>query len=57
VFARFFCSASKQSGRGQLAGEASIAQRWHDRALAGYLQSADRGEVHYYHHLADYFPT
>ena len=28
---------------------------WKERALSGYLQSAQRGEVHYYHHLADYY--
>jgi predicted Zn-dependent protease len=31
------------------------ARYWQARALAGYLQSAQRGEVHYYHHLADYY--
>jgi tetratricopeptide (TPR) repeat protein len=31
------------------------ARYWQGRALAGYLQSAQRGEVHYYHHLADYY--
>jgi tetratricopeptide (TPR) repeat protein len=25
------------------------------RALSGYLESAERGEVHYYHHLTEYF--
>src|SRR4029453_11742096 len=28
---------------------------WYERALAGYLESAGRGEVHYYHHLADFY--
>jgi hypothetical protein len=28
---------------------------WQARTLAGYRQSAQRGEVHYYHHLADYY--
>ena len=38
-----------------LAGEAERARQWHARALAGYLKSAGGGEVHYWHHLADYF--
>jgi hypothetical protein len=25
------------------------------KALAGYLESGRRGEVHYWHHLADYY--
>jgi len=36
-------------------GKDAQAKRWHDRALAGYLQSAERGEVHYYHHLAGFY--
>jgi tetratricopeptide (TPR) repeat protein len=39
----------------ELAGETATAQRWHERALADYLQSTERGEVHYYHHLTDYY--
>jgi tetratricopeptide (TPR) repeat protein len=39
----------------QLAGETRIARRWYDSALAAYLQSAEIGEVHYYHHLTDYY--
>lgn len=31
------------------------AKAWHERALAGYHDSADRGEVIYYHHLADFY--
>ena len=31
------------------------AQPWHDKALATYLDSARRGGVHYYHHLADFY--
>jgi tetratricopeptide (TPR) repeat protein len=38
----------------EIAGEAARARDWHRSALTGYLQSAQRGEVHYYHHLADY---
>ena len=36
-------------------GEQQRAQAWHARALAGYLDSADRGGVHYYHHLVDFY--
>jgi len=39
----------------QLAGQSKLALSWKERALSGYLQSAQRGEVHYYHHLADYY--
>jgi len=39
----------------ELAGDTGLARRWHKKALADYLQSAARGEVHYYHHLADYY--
>jgi hypothetical protein len=35
-------------------GEKERAQAWHARALAGYLESAERGGVHYYHHLVDF---
>jgi tetratricopeptide (TPR) repeat protein len=38
-----------------LMGRLEQARRWHDRALAGYLESTRRGEVHYYHHLADFY--
>ena len=37
------------------AGEPGLAAPWHEKALAGYSESAGRGEVHYYHHLASYF--
>ena len=36
-------------------GEAERARPWHDRALAAYLESAGRGDVHYYHHLARFY--
>lgn len=36
-------------------GREAQATPWHDRALAGYLESAERGEVHYYHHLAGFY--
>lgn len=32
-----------------------LAKPWHARAVAAYLESANRGDVHYYHHLAAYF--
>ena len=36
-------------------GDAAGAEPWHERALAGYLESAGRGEVRYYHHLAGFY--
>ena len=39
----------------ELAGQSAPALYWKERALNAYLQSADRGEVHYYHHLVDYY--
>jgi tetratricopeptide (TPR) repeat protein len=36
-------------------GQPDRAKPWLDAALAAYLESAGRGEVHYYHHLADFF--
>jgi tetratricopeptide (TPR) repeat protein len=38
----------------EIAGDAKQARRWEENARTAYLQSAERGEVHYYHHLADY---
>jgi tetratricopeptide (TPR) repeat protein len=38
-----------------LAGQDGSAVYWKERALSGYLESAQQGEVHYYHHLADYY--
>jgi tetratricopeptide (TPR) repeat protein len=38
-----------------LAGRNGPAAYWKERALAAYLQSVQRGEVHYYHHLVDYY--
>jgi Flp pilus assembly protein TadD len=37
------------------AGEAAQGAGWHHCALAEYRASADRGEVHYLHHLAAYY--
>ena len=36
-------------------GKPEQASRWHGQALAGYLDSAARGEVNYYHHLAGFY--
>jgi tetratricopeptide (TPR) repeat protein len=36
-------------------GKPGEAKPWHDAALAAYLESAARGEVHYYHHLAGFY--
>jgi tetratricopeptide (TPR) repeat protein len=38
-----------------LSGRAEEAQPWFDRALATYLESVQRGGVHYLHHLADFY--
>jgi len=35
--------------------EPQQAAPWLDRAHAAYLESAGRGEVHYYHHLTDFY--
>ena len=37
------------------AGRRDEAQPWLDAALAAYLESARRGGVHYFHHLADFY--
>jgi tetratricopeptide (TPR) repeat protein len=36
-------------------GKPDRAKPWHDKALAGYLDSAARGEVNYYHHLSAFY--
>lgn len=36
-------------------GEPAQAQPWYEDALNLYLDSARRGEVHYYHHLVDFY--
>ena len=36
-------------------GKTTAATEWLDKARAGFLESAERGEVHYYHHLADFY--
>ncbi len=39
----------------ELIGDAKTAYFWSQKALAGYLQSARDGQVHYFHHLTDYY--
>jgi tetratricopeptide (TPR) repeat protein len=39
----------------EIAGDGARARGWHRSALTGYLRSTQRDEVHYYHHLADYY--
>jgi tetratricopeptide (TPR) repeat protein len=36
-------------------GKPDEAKPWHEQALAAYLASAERGEVHYFHHLAQFY--
>jgi tetratricopeptide (TPR) repeat protein len=36
-------------------GKPDQAKPWHDKALAGYLDSVARGEVNTYHHLAGFY--
>ena len=36
-------------------GQPDRARPWHDKALAAYLESVQRGEVHYFHHLAGFY--
>ena len=36
-------------------GRPEKARPWHDLALAAYLDSVERGGVHYYHHLAHFY--
>jgi len=36
-------------------GRRDLAAPWHTKALAAYLDSAGRGEVLYYHHLASFY--
>jgi len=39
----------------RLLDQSEKAQYWQEKALTAYLDSADQGEVHYYHHLTDFF--
>jgi tetratricopeptide (TPR) repeat protein len=36
-------------------GELDQARPWHEKALAAYLESVQRGDVHYLHHLTDFY--
>jgi tetratricopeptide (TPR) repeat protein len=36
-------------------GEECEAEKWFDKALAGFLEASANGGVHYYHHLVDFF--
>jgi tetratricopeptide (TPR) repeat protein len=36
-------------------GQPDKARPWHELALRGYLQSVERGNAHYYHHLAGFY--
>jgi tetratricopeptide (TPR) repeat protein len=36
-------------------GDRLQADKWFDKALAGYLEASENGGVHYYHHLVDFF--
>jgi tetratricopeptide (TPR) repeat protein len=36
-------------------GKPDEAKPWHEQAFAAYLESAQRGEVHYLHHLASFY--
>lgn len=38
-----------------LMGESEQAEACHELALSAYLDSAQHGDVHYYHHLVDFF--
>lgn len=39
----------------EVLGQRARAEGFYQKALAGYLESAERGDVHFYHHLADFF--
>jgi tetratricopeptide (TPR) repeat protein len=36
-------------------GKSAEATNWHEQARSGYLKAAERGEAHYYHHLASFY--
>jgi tetratricopeptide (TPR) repeat protein len=47
-----------QQGLGEMhawAGQKDVAQGWFDKAQRAYLESVERGGVHYFHHLADLY--
>jgi hypothetical protein len=39
----------------ELLGQRDQAEAWNEKALAAYLDAAERGGVHYYHHLVDFY--
>jgi tetratricopeptide (TPR) repeat protein len=39
----------------EVMGQCDRAEVCYQKALAGYLESAQRGHVHFYHHLADFY--
>lgn len=39
----------------ELMGRRDRAETWYQKALAAYLDSAERGDVHFYHHLTDFY--
>jgi tetratricopeptide (TPR) repeat protein len=36
-------------------GDQNEAEKWFDKALAGFLEGSQNGGCHYYHHLVDFF--
>ena len=36
-------------------GQRDRAEAWYQKALTAYLESAERGDAHFYHHLADFY--
>ena len=36
-------------------GDAKAAREWHEKALAGYHESVNHGDVHYFHHLSSFY--
>src|SRR4029077_7277825 len=36
-------------------GDAEAARVWHEKALAGYPESVNHGDVHYFHHLSSFY--
>jgi tetratricopeptide (TPR) repeat protein len=39
----------------QFMGNAEEAEHWFEKALDAYLESVERDEIHYYHHLVDFY--
>ncbi len=39
----------------EIMGQRDRAEAWYQKALTAYLESAERGDVHFYHHLADFY--